>query len=156
MAKMKQFQIAIEEKSDRKDDDPRVGEPFEIDLPGYDDPDGPYFVDGREIVMQPPRLSKFMMLQVQYETSDDNQFELASAASAFVFSCMGSEDRTYLRRRFNNENDPLHLDTLGNIISAMTEEWSARPTKRSTGSSSSQRKRGTASTEKQPSQEETT
>lgn len=155
MAKMQQFDLEVKSRVD-KDSDPPVGDPFTINIPPFidEDDDDHVIVDGRPVTFKPPRLSRFLMLSVSYETGE-KIWEITSGATALVFSCLNSEDKSYLRRRFNDEDDPFDLGAMADIVQIMMETWSARPTKRASGSSSSRGKRGSASTPKQPSQEET-
>lgn len=155
MAKRKQFEIALGERDALKsDDNPLVGEPIEITIPDYEDDE--VSIPGRTLTLNPPRLHKFLMLSAQYESAGDRLFDTMSIATQFVMETLSSEDGRYVRRRFNDEDDPFGLDALADIIQTFSEEWSTRPTGKSSGSSSSHTKRGSASTEKQPSQDATT
>lgn len=155
MAKRKQFEIALGERDSLKsDDNPLVGEPIEITIPDYEDDE--VSIPGRTLTLNPPRLHKFLMLSAQYESAGDRLFDTMSIATQFVMETLSSEDGRYVRRRFNDEDDPFGLDALAEIIQTFSEEWSTRPTEKSSGSSSSPTKRGSASTGKQPSQDATT
>lgn len=149
MAKMQQFELEITEREDR-DDDPTVGEPFEVWIPGYEDDEGYEREEGHWLVVQPPTLSRFMMLLMAYEGAEEDM-QVASTAMQLIFSCIDAGERIHIRRRFNSDDDPLRLDDLSGIIPMMTESWSTRPTKKPSGSSSSPPKRGRASTPKRPS-----
>lgn len=155
MAKRKQFEIALGERDSLKsDDNPLVGEPIEITIPDYEDTE--VSIPGRTLTLHPPRLHKFLMLSAQYESAGDRLFDTMSLATQFVMETLSPEDGRYVRRRFNDEDDPFGLDALAEIIQTFSEEWSTRPTEKSSGSSSSHTKRGSASTGKQPSQDATT
>ena len=157
MAKMQQFDLEVSNRVDR-DSDPEVGEAFKINIPPFvrEDEDGEEYeaVEGRSVVLNPPNLSRFMSLQVSYELSD-SLWEISSGATALIHSCLSPEDRAYVRRRFNNPEDPFDLGSMAEIIKVMMETWSARPTKKASGSSSSAGKRGSGSTPKRRSEDET-
>ena len=156
MAKQ-QFTLEIAKRADR-DSDPAVGEAFEIVMPPYTEvtDDGREYevTEGRTLQFQPPGLSRFMSLSVQYELSD-GPFDLVSSATALLHSCLNASDRAYVRRRFNDANDPFGLDNMSDMLEYMMETWSSRPTKKASGSSPSRAKRTSTSTPKQPSQDET-
>lgn len=149
MAKRKQFEIALGERDSLKsDDNPLVGEPIDITVPDYEDDE--VSIAGRTLTLNPPRLHRFLMLSAQWEAAGDRLWDSMSLATQFVMETLSDEDARYVRRRFNDESDPFNLDSLSEIIQTFTEEWSTRPTEKSSGSSSSPTKRGSASTEKQP------
>lgn len=155
MAKRKQFEIALGERDNLKsDDNPRVGDPIEITIPDYEDDE--ISIAGRTLVLNPPRLHRFLMLSAQWESAGDRLFDTMSLATQFVMETLSDEDARYVRRRFNDEDDPFGLEALSSIIETFTEEWSARPTERSSGSSSSRSRSGSGSTAKRLSQDETT
>lgn len=151
MAKREQFDLELDKRANR-DDDPRVDDPFDITLPPYmeEDENGEEYevTEGKTITVNPPRVTRFILLQAQYESSAD-ALELASSATALIYSCLDTEGRSYIRRRFNDDDDPFGLSALNDMIELMMETWSTRPTKSASGSSSSPAKRGQGSTPKQ-------
>lgn len=157
MAKPQQFTLEIGKRASR-DSDPAVGDPFEIIMPPFTEEDDEgnerTLVEGRTLKFAPPNLSRFMSLQISYELSE-SQFDIISNATAMLYSGLKNDDRAYVRRRFNNPEDPFGLDNIADMVMLMMETWSARPTKKASGSSSSRAKRGSTSTPEQPSPEET-
>lgn len=171
MAKPQQFHLEVASRVDR-DSDPSVGEPFDLDIPPflkpefdpqYEDEEDPYpnheagdvIVQGREIEFEPPILSQFLMMQVTYESSD-NILDMSSSMMVLIMSCMNDDDKRYIRRRFNDRDDPFGFEQMSGIVTIMMETWSTRPTKKASGSSSSPQTSGRASTRKQPARAVTT
>jgi hypothetical protein len=87
-----------------------------------------------------------------------NDSEAAGTYIALFFEMMDSDSQRYFRGRLFDRNDPFDLDGPGGvqeIMEALVEHWSARPTKQpsdyqpprsSTGKSSTARTRAKAST----------
>jgi hypothetical protein len=67
----------------------------------------------------------------------------------FIFNCMDEPTGAYFKQRLMDPDDPFELDGAGglmDIFKALTEEWSARPTKSPSGSQPARRSTGRAST----------
>jgi hypothetical protein len=68
----------------------------------------------------------------------------------FFLSMFEQEDADALAQRLLDRRDPFGVEEVTEIMSAMLEEWSGRPTKPSSGSSPSPRTTGRKSTQRTP------
>jgi len=68
----------------------------------------------------------------------------------FFLSLFEKEDADALAHRLLDRTDPFGIEMVTEIMEAMMEEWSGRPTKRSSGSSQSPRTTGRKSTPRTP------
>lgn len=67
----------------------------------------------------------------------------------FIFNCMDEDTQLYFRRRLMDMSDPFGLSGEGSLMEiwkALTEEWSARPTKQPSDFRPARRATGRAST----------
>lgn len=64
----------------------------------------------------------------------------------FIFGLVSDEDAAHMQSRLMDRNDEFGLDQIRKILLWITEEWGARPTQRSSGSSRSRKPAGQKST----------
>lgn len=81
----------------------------------------------------------------------DGNVQMLNATLKFMETIFGEEDAVYLKGRMNERSDPFSLDTLSEIILGLIQEVNGgRPTRRSTGSTSSRRPGGPKLTDHLP------
>ena len=68
----------------------------------------------------------------------------------FFLSMFEQADADALAQRLLDRKDPFGMDAVGDILGAMLEDWSGRPTVPSSGSSQSPRTTGRKSTQRTP------
>lgn len=102
-------------------------------------------IDGRQYTYYPPTDGQFAMYMVntgRRSTVDDK----IGAVVDFFLGMFDSEDQSILSNRLLDRDDDFGMEMVKQIMDSMVEEWSGRPTKRSTGSTSSQTSAGPRST----------
>lgn len=81
----------------------------------------------------------------------DGNVQMLNATMKFTETIFGSEDAVYLRDRMNDRADPFTIETLSEIVLGLIQEVNGgRPTRRSTGSTSSRRAGGPKLTDHLP------
>lgn len=89
----------------------------------------------------------FVMATTGRHASDEDQ---VAGQVNFFLSLFEKEDSDALARRLLDRTDPFGLDMMGEMITAMMEEWTGRPTQRSSASTRSPRTAGQKSTRRTP------
>jgi hypothetical protein len=114
-------------------DDGVLGEPVDVE------------VDGRTVTFLPPTTGQIAVtLAGSSEMATDS--ELAAAQINFFFSLLEKRDATWFRRRLFDRSDDFDIETIGEIVEYLMEQWSARPTKQPSDYLPSQRSGGKKST----------
>jgi hypothetical protein len=103
--------------------------------------------DGTEIRFYEPDAGSLgiMMMVAQQNMTAQNMGTFIE----FIFNCMDEETQLYFRRRLMDIDDPFGFDGEGGmmeIFKALTEEWSARPTKQPSDFRPARRATGQGST----------
>lgn len=70
----------------------------------------------------------------------------AAALIDFFFSCLSDETNDYIYRRFMDQDDPLGVVDLREIVFGLIEEWGGRPTKQPSDYAPSRKVSGQSST----------
>jgi hypothetical protein len=104
-------------------------------------------VDDDVFVAYPPtpgQAALFMAAQAKNRDVADN----VAGVIDFFDGMLDEEGQALFRQRLLDREDSLDFDTVSEIIEALFEEWSARPTQPSSASSSSRKSVGQRSTAK--------
>ena len=104
--------------------------------------------DGTEVTFYFPTTAQFAAAMSVSSDRDVN------VMIGFIFEMMDEDTKRYFRRRLLDSFDPFDLEGEGSLMEvyeALTEEWSARPTKSPSDFSSSQKPDGRKSTAKRAS-----
>jgi len=86
--------------------------------------------DDREVTFYKPTAAQFAILSSASVNS--SEFEAAGTYLALFFEMAEEDTARYFRSRLFDRNDPFDIDSEGgiqDIMMALIEEWSARPTK---------------------------
>jgi hypothetical protein len=76
--------------------------------------------------------------------------EMVAGTINFFFGCVDDDTRTYLAGKLMDRKDPFGLTEIQEILHDLIEEWSGRPTVRSSASTSSRKPAGRKSTRRTP------
>lgn len=106
-----------------------------------------FHIDADEVTAHPPTEGQLAL--VLGSMADEGSPTMVSEVLSFFFGMFDDDDARLLRERMRNGTLP--MDAVSEIIEALIEEWSKRPTKSPSGSTQSRRRTGKNSTEKQPS-----
>jgi len=79
-------------------------------------------------------------------SNNSSKNEMIAGTINFFFSVLDDETRTYLAAKLMDRKDLFGLDEIQEIMHDLVEEWSGRPTGRSSASTSSRRPAGRKST----------
>ena len=111
---------------------------------------------GQEVMLDGHLLRIFKPTDGQYmiyiaETGRHASSEQRVAAAVNFFMGLFEEaDQAYLADRLLDRNDPFGMKKIEEIVGAVTEDWSGRPTEPSSGSASSRKTGGRRSTPRTP------
>jgi hypothetical protein len=106
-----------------------------------------FTIDGEEFTAYPPSPGQLAMLVAAQADSRDVSESMAAIID-FLDGILDEDAQAMYRRRLMDRNDPFDFDTVNDIVEGLVEEWSARPTKSPSVSSSSRRTAGSRSTAK--------
>jgi hypothetical protein len=109
-----------------------------------------FSIDGEEFTAYPPSAGQMAMLIAAQADSRDASESIAAIID-FLDGILDEDAQAMYRRRLLDREDPFDFDTVNDIVEGLVEEWSARPTKSPSASSSSRRSAGSRSTAKRPS-----
>jgi hypothetical protein len=132
----KSFTTAIKERVE-----PEIGEdgePIEEGLLSFE-------LDGEPMEAHKPSEEQFALLMHAAGTYTSTKDAIAGFID-FVFNVMDTHYAQHLRSRLLDRNDDFGLDEIEDMVSWMVEEWTGRPMKRRSGSTSSPRSTGPRST----------
>jgi hypothetical protein len=102
-------------------------------------------LDGEELRYYRPAEGQYMVFMASTGRHSTTQDQIAAVTNFFV-DLFDKESQAYLVGRLLDRDDPFGIETINKIMDAMAEEWGGRPTKSSTGSTSSRRTGGRKST----------
>lgn len=105
----------------------------------------PVKIDGREILLNPPDSNQLVLVLAVLESSKGDAALAATILNTFFSLIEEDEDAAFLRSRLFDSKDAFGLDTISEILREVLQEWSARPTQRSSGSSPSPQQHGSTS-----------
>lgn len=106
-----------------------------------------FHIDDDEVTAHPPTEGQLAL--VMASMSDEGSPTMVSEVLSFFFGMFDEGDAAVLRERMRKGTLP--MDSVSEIIEALIEEWSKRPTKSPSDSTPSRRRTGKSSTVKQPS-----
>lgn len=109
-----------------------------------------FAIDGETFTAYPPSPGQMAMLIAAQADSRDVSESMAAIID-FLDGILDEDAQAMYRKRLMDRNDPFDFDTVNDIVEGLVEEWSARPTKSPSVSSSSRRTAGSRSTAKRPS-----
>jgi hypothetical protein len=116
-----------------------------------------FHIDDLKVTAYPPTETQLALVMVAMagadEDSDEGGAEMVREVMGFFFGLFDDDDQKALRGKMRDREHPLTVTLIGEIIEALVEEWSKRPTKSSPGSTPSRRSGGTKSTAKRASVE---
>lgn len=106
-----------------------------------------FVIDGETFTAYPPSPGQMAMLIAAQADSRDVSESMAAIID-FLDGILDEDAQAMYRKRLMDRNDPFDFDTVNEIVEGLVEEWSARPTKSPSVSSSSRRTAGSRSTAK--------
>jgi hypothetical protein len=109
-----------------------------------------FSIDGETFTAYPPSPGQLAMLVAAQADSRDVSESMAAVID-FLDGILDEDAQAMYRKRLLDRTDPFDFDTVNEIVEGLIEEWSARPTKSPSASSSSRRTGGSRSTAKRPS-----
>lgn len=117
-----------------------------VEIPLRDEPkDGEKEGKLRIIVAQPPTSGQWTVFMAT-NASFASQTERIAGALNFFVSLLSSEDHSYIVARLFDRNDHFGPEHVSDILDALIEEWSGRPTEGPSDSASSPPTTGRSST----------
>jgi hypothetical protein len=105
-----------------------------------------FTVDGEEFTAHPPTPGQLALIMAA-QTSR-SMTERIAAIIDFMDCLLDESGQERFRDRLMDRDDPFDVEQVQEVISGLMEEWTARPTQRSSDSSSSQASTGRSSTVK--------
>jgi hypothetical protein len=106
-----------------------------------------FTIDGEEFTAYPPSTGAMaMMLAAQAESRDVT--ENVAGLIDFYDGILDEAGRERFRERLMDRDDPFDFEMVNEIVEGLMEEWSGRPTRSPSASSTSQRSGGSKSTAK--------
>lgn len=109
-----------------------------------------FTIDGETFTAYPPSSGQMALLVAAQADSRDVSESMAAIID-FLDGILDEDAQAMYRRRLLDRDDPFDFDTVNDIVEGLIEEWSARPTKSPSASSSSRKSAGSRSTAKRPS-----
>lgn len=109
-------------------------------------------VDGRVCTYYFPGDGQFALFMANTERRKTDQVKVAALID-FFFSIFDEADQKHFQARLWDRNDPFDIESEGginDIVDGLVKEWSARPTQRPAGSTTSPPKTGRSSTRRTP------
>lgn len=128
---MKEFVTAAEEVVDEEE--------------GLDSGVLEFAIDGFEVKAYKPGSGQFALLMAS-TGRHSNVAEKTAGAINFFMSVLDDEAYNHVVSRLLDRKDPFGIEQVSEIMEWMIEEWSARPTQSSSGSSPSRKPAGRKST----------
>jgi hypothetical protein len=83
-----------------------------------------------------PTDGQLVMVASNFTDTADNMQKVAAAINFFT-GTLDEDSLVYVKRRLLDRHDPFGVEEVTEILEWLLEEWSARPTKSSSGSSAS-------------------
>jgi hypothetical protein len=93
-------------------------------------------IDGREIKFNAPDANQLVMMTAAIESSANTGVLAAAMINSFFSLIDDQQDASHLRARLFDPRDPFGLETIGEVMASLVEEWSDRPTQGTSVSSS--------------------
>lgn len=106
-------------------------------------------LDGRELTYYKPAEGQYMVFMASTTRRSSQQEQIAAVVNFFV-ELFDKESQAHLVERLLDREDPFGIEQINDILDALAEEWSGRPTQPSTASTRSQRTGGRKSTRPTP------
>lgn len=107
----------------------------------------PFTLDGAQYTAQPPSETQFALLLASMSDTRGTEEGLAAILD-FFFDLFDDEDADALKKRLHDRKDPFGFPMMQEILENLVEEWTDRPTKPSSGSTTSRKSTGRSSTAK--------
>jgi PhoPQ-activated pathogenicity-related protein len=104
-----------------------------------------FILDGKELRYYAPAEGQYMVFMASTSRHASNNEQVAGVVNFFI-GLFDDESQTYLTERLMDRKDPFGIDMINQILDAMVEEWTGRPTKSPTASSRSPKTGGRKST----------
>jgi hypothetical protein len=104
-----------------------------------------YEIDERDVTFLPPTTGQWAVTLAGLSDTA-SATEQMGAQINFFFSMLDDDDMRYFKQRLMDREDPFDVADIAEIITALMEEWSARPTIPPSGSSRSPSTGGKRST----------
>lgn len=102
-------------------------------------------LDGRELTYYKPVEGQYMVFMASTGRHASQNDTVAAVVNFFV-ELFDKDSQSYLVARLLDRDDPFGIEQINEMLDAMAEDWTGRPTKPSTASSRSQRNGGRKST----------
>lgn len=102
-------------------------------------------LDGRDLTYYKPAEGQYMVFMASTSRHSPQNEQIAAVVNFFV-ELFDKDSQVYLVERLLDRDDPFGIDQINEILDALAEEWSGRPTHPSTGSAPSQKTGGRKST----------
>lgn len=125
---MKAFTTAVVERIEGEEEEGRLE--FEL--------------DGETLVAYKPSEAQFALL-MQAASRYTEKNEAVAGAMDFFHAVLETDSAAHIRHRLLNRDDAFGLPEVEEIIEWMVEEWTGRPFRKSSGSTSSPKSTGPAS-----------
>ncbi len=106
-----------------------------------------FSIDGDVFTAYPPSSGQLAMM-IAAQADSREVAESVAAVIDFLDGILDEDAQETFRRRLLDREDPFDFDTVNEIVEGLIEEWSARPTKSPSASSSSRKSAGSRSTAK--------
>jgi hypothetical protein len=102
-------------------------------------------LDGQELRYYKPAEGQYMVFMASTGRHSSTQEQIAAVTNFFV-ELFDKESQDYLVNRLLDRDDPFGIEKINEIMDAMAEDWTGRPTPPSSASTRSQRNGGRKST----------
>ncbi len=106
-------------------------------------------LDGRELTYYKPAEGQFMVFMASTSRHSSTQEQIAAVVNFFV-ELFDKDSQAHLVERLLDREDPFGIEQINNILDALAEDWSGRPTQPSTASTRSRKSGGRKSTPSTP------
>lgn len=109
-------------------------------------------IDDDEFTAYPPTEGQIAYMMAS-QAQDREMADTIAGILDFFTGLLDAADAAKFRRRFLDRDDNLSFETMQDVIESLVEEWSERPTKPSSDSTTSRARTGRKSTAKQHSED---
>jgi hypothetical protein len=106
-------------------------------------------LDGHELTVFKPTDGQYMIYIAETGRHATSEQQIAAAVNFFM-GMFEEDDQAYLAGRLLDRNDSFGMKKIEEIVSAVVEDWSGRPTQQSSDSATRQKPGGRKSTRRTP------